>query len=302
MTKLERRCRMLMCAYPAAYRQERAEEMLGTLLDTTPEGRTWPLPRDVGALLAGGLRARTASKRRLTLGTNLRTSVCAGVAAYLGFTALRQLGSVARVAATAGGWAWEVRFYGWPYLVAFALMALAVVLAVADGRRALVLAGALPAAGLMCYAAGAPLLDNIVRVATPVTCLAILVALSSRTAPLAQRSLWPVGLVVLSSLLLGFVWNPVLFLVLLLAVGAVSLARIPLDARPAIAACVFVLLCWLPAATLMASSAGAWLVFIPAEITLAIAALAAWRLRSQSVKRRQAPDMTGGRRGKTRPA
>jgi hypothetical protein len=46
MTALERRCRLLLLAYRAAYRRERGAEVLGTLLDATPPGRTWPLLRD----------------------------------------------------------------------------------------------------------------------------------------------------------------------------------------------------------------------------------------------------------------
>jgi hypothetical protein len=36
MTPLERRCEWLLLAYPAAYRQRRGEEILGTLLRSTP--------------------------------------------------------------------------------------------------------------------------------------------------------------------------------------------------------------------------------------------------------------------------
>jgi hypothetical protein len=50
MTALERRCRLLLRAYPAAYRQHRAEETVGALLDSAPVGRAWPPPRDIMAL------------------------------------------------------------------------------------------------------------------------------------------------------------------------------------------------------------------------------------------------------------
>jgi hypothetical protein len=58
VTALERHCRWLPLAYPAWYRRERAEEMLGTVLEATPPGRRWPTFRDTRAPLAGGLRAR----------------------------------------------------------------------------------------------------------------------------------------------------------------------------------------------------------------------------------------------------
>jgi hypothetical protein len=58
VTPLERRCRWLLFAYPAWYRRERAGEMLGTLLETSPPGKRWPSFRDTRSLVAGGLRVR----------------------------------------------------------------------------------------------------------------------------------------------------------------------------------------------------------------------------------------------------
>ena len=58
MTPLERHCGWLLRAYPAWYRRERAGEMLGTLLEATPPGRTWPSVRDTLALVIGGVRVR----------------------------------------------------------------------------------------------------------------------------------------------------------------------------------------------------------------------------------------------------
>jgi hypothetical protein len=58
VTPLERHCGWLLHAYPAWYRRERAGEMLGTLLEATPPGRSWPSFRDARALVIGGLRVR----------------------------------------------------------------------------------------------------------------------------------------------------------------------------------------------------------------------------------------------------
>ena len=58
MTPLERRCRWLLRAYPAWYRRDRAAEMLGTLLEASGPGQSWPSLRDARALITGGLRAR----------------------------------------------------------------------------------------------------------------------------------------------------------------------------------------------------------------------------------------------------
>jgi hypothetical protein len=58
VTPLERRFRLLLRAYPAWYRRERAEEMAGTLLEASPPGRRWPSFRDARALVTGGMRVR----------------------------------------------------------------------------------------------------------------------------------------------------------------------------------------------------------------------------------------------------
>jgi hypothetical protein len=58
VTPLERRCRLLLRAYPAWYRRKRSEEILGTLLEASPPGRRWPSFRDARALVIGGLRVR----------------------------------------------------------------------------------------------------------------------------------------------------------------------------------------------------------------------------------------------------
>jgi hypothetical protein len=58
VTPLERRCQWLLRAYPAWYRRERAEEIVGTLLEASPPGKRWPSFRDALALVIGGLRVR----------------------------------------------------------------------------------------------------------------------------------------------------------------------------------------------------------------------------------------------------
>ncbi|MDW5328379.1 hypothetical protein [Plantactinospora sp. KLBMP9567] len=59
MTGLERRYRWLLRAYPRAYRQYRADEMLETLLAAGETDRRHPNLRESLALLMGGLRARS---------------------------------------------------------------------------------------------------------------------------------------------------------------------------------------------------------------------------------------------------
>ncbi|MEO3743039.1 hypothetical protein [Plantactinospora sp. B5E13] len=63
MTGLERRYRWLLRAYPRAYRQYRADEMLETLLAAGETDRRHPNLRESLALLVGGLRARAGVDR-----------------------------------------------------------------------------------------------------------------------------------------------------------------------------------------------------------------------------------------------
>ena len=63
MTELERRYRWLLRAYPRAYQQYRADEMLETLLATADNERRRPNLREAAALVVGGLRARTGVDR-----------------------------------------------------------------------------------------------------------------------------------------------------------------------------------------------------------------------------------------------
>jgi hypothetical protein len=60
LTPLERRCRLLLRAYPAWYRCKRSGEILDTLLEASPPGRRWPSFRDARALVMAGLRVRSA--------------------------------------------------------------------------------------------------------------------------------------------------------------------------------------------------------------------------------------------------
>jgi hypothetical protein len=88
MTALERRCRWLLRAYPAWYRRERGDEMLGTLMEASPPGRRRPSLRDARALIMGGLRVRAGQDQRLTTAAGLRLAALLGAAlALLGLTA-----------------------------------------------------------------------------------------------------------------------------------------------------------------------------------------------------------------------
>ncbi|MEV4756986.1 hypothetical protein AB0J86_18005 [Micromonospora sp. NPDC049559] len=56
---LERAYRWLLACYPREHRRQYEEEMLGVLLDDADPGQRRPRAKDVRALLAGALRART---------------------------------------------------------------------------------------------------------------------------------------------------------------------------------------------------------------------------------------------------
>ncbi|WP_027341616.1 hypothetical protein [Hamadaea tsunoensis] len=85
-TRLERRYRRLLWAYPREYRKSRADEILGTLMEID-EGRRWPAPREAAALLTGGLRTRIRANRerppRQVWRDGLRFAVLAALAAAL---------------------------------------------------------------------------------------------------------------------------------------------------------------------------------------------------------------------------
>jgi hypothetical protein len=80
--RLERRARALLRAYPAEYRRERGEEIIGTLLEAAPPGRSFPSARDAWSLVNGGRRARAARNRRLSARENLRLAMLLGMAVF----------------------------------------------------------------------------------------------------------------------------------------------------------------------------------------------------------------------------
>jgi len=80
---LERRARLLLRAYPPQYRADRAEEMIGTLLETAQSGQQWPSARDAWSLLRGGMSARAARNRRLGLRMSVRQAAAFGLALYV---------------------------------------------------------------------------------------------------------------------------------------------------------------------------------------------------------------------------
>jgi hypothetical protein len=290
MTPLERHARWLLRLYPATYRRERGEEIIGTLLEAS-DGRTWPRLRDVRGLAVGGLRARASQNRQRTTSANLRVAVMAGLAMYLSlWSAVYLDGAVQGLVPNSvqpAGWT------NWPSAVTALLVGATVVLAW-TGPRVGVLAGALAAsAGVVSFAlvvAGpaAVLGPRLVQVLA----LVGLAALAPRAGHPSRHWLWLPGVIVVSSLLLetgvGYGWLGYttwgLFAPGLppLAIMVGGIVWIVIDARLAVAAmtCIVMTLVQTGAAYIGNGPGLSWL--IPLLIAVAIATPAIWLLRRQS--------------------
>jgi hypothetical protein len=281
---LERRCRLLLRAYPAGYREIRGQEIIGTLLEATPPGRTWPMPRDMRSLVAGGLKARAAQRRRLTAAVNLRLAVLLGVSIYLSNAGMSYLASFGRaelepgVTLSAGVPAWSVPLVG--------LLLTAAAAAAWVGRRAVVVPVALAAAGVVAFDSSVAPSYLIGPIATLLLCLAALIVLSRRAERPEPRWLWLAGLFAAGQLLPYI--GPYGFL-LDLSIALACLAWIGIDARPALALATLLLLFSLPG--MLDPLAWGSGLSVPNPILLiagVIAALAGWRLRRQSARREPA--------------
>jgi hypothetical protein len=246
MSTIERHCQLLLRFYPAAYREVRGEEIIGTLLEATPPGRLWPRSRDIRGLIFGGLRARAALNRQSTTAANLRIAVLAGVAAYLACSAASFVSLDVMAELSAYGRIQPAPF-GWPSLLVSALTLVAAGLALLTGRRSVVLAAALPAAAVLSYAG--PWNPGASGTAFHLALLAALVALVGGSKRPSRR--WLVLISLLAVLPVVPYLVPALgsgYLGVLLAVGVVSTVWAVIDARPAVAVIVFLLGFYLPLA------------------------------------------------------
>jgi len=292
-------------AYPAAYRRERGEEIIGTLLEGSADGQAWPRLRDARTLAVGGLKVRAVQNRRRTTAVNLRTAILVGIAVYLSLWIANYLSSMAR----------EIEpnppsppgFAALPALLTGLLVATTVLLAWL-APRIVVLTGALAVAAVFCFVAPDHFLAG--SAVTPVTCLAGLVALRPRAARPSRRWLWLIGaffvVAQLASLpraggstyvptadqatllsILGLGSGPLFqaeqLLEALLCVAVVSIAWIGIDARLAIAVATFLTLTVVQSeATAVTVGAG---IYAPLPFLLLVAVVAApavWLLRRQS--------------------
>ena len=288
---LERRSRLLLRAYAAAYRRERGEEIISTLLEATPADRTWPRPRDARALIVGGLKARATQNRSLTTGANLRVAVMVGVSLYLSVWVASYLGtmSIESQVIWRPGSGWPAS----PPVLTGLAVAATIALAWTAPRR-VALAGALPAAAAVCY---------FVLVRAHITgpaiiqlaSLAGLLALVPRTARPSRRWLWLLVAVMataplpdLQTYVGTFQPLPTTTLELVLAIGVISIICIGIDARLALAFVTYFVLTGLELAanSIILGLGLSWLfsLLLPLLIVAAVAALAVWLLRRQSAK------------------
>jgi hypothetical protein len=272
VTAFERRSRWLLLAYPAAYRRERGEEMIGTLQDSTPDGRTWPRLRDVRALATGGLRARAAQNRRLSAAANLRIAVMAGVSMYLVLIGADDLGN------------WVIDpgplRYEWRGM-AVGLLILVTVLAVWIAPRTIATSSAVAATAAMYFVDSYELgFSGWIALAV---CVAAVVLLAPRSARPPRTWLWLIGAfagAVLyhaggSSAGLWLEFTP------LLVLGIVSVAWLVIDARLATAVAAFVLTIYVMRSWQFLNAG-----MLPYVLAIvAIAALPAWLTRRQSAPR-----------------
>src|SRR5215469_5230479 len=139
-------------------------------------------------------------------------------------------------------------------LVVATLVAVTLVLAWLSRRRAIVLAGALPAAAAVAVVGPWQNLAFAFPV-TELACLAALIAAAGRERP-DRRWLWLIGPIVLAGLLMGPVlpgnaFSDTTRFAIMLTLAIVSVAWLAIDARLAIAMVVFALAEWLPLAMIM---------------------------------------------------
>jgi hypothetical protein len=244
--KLERRARALLRAYPAEYRHGRAEEIIGTLLEAAPPGRSFPSAREAWSLIAGGRHARAVRNRRPGVKANVRLALLLGISIYLSF----YFGLTVAIALAQGALGFLAGDGASRLVTAAAVLGVAVALAPWLGSRAAVTALAIPAGALFAYAelSGPHGEAATMSVAVLLIVLAELAALSGGPVRLPRSWLWlscafPLALVAGSLLSPRRVLGPGLeVLDLLVLLTVVVVCWLVTDARPALALCLAALL------------------------------------------------------------
>lgn len=243
--KLERRARALLRAYPAEYRHGRGEEIIGTLLEAAPPGRSFPSAREAWSLIAAGRHARAARNRRPGVKANVRLALLLGISIYLSIHfGLALAGSV-------------LGFFPGQSWLTNTTLALGTAMALAPwlGSRAAATALAISAGALVAYGdlRGNHGGTTTMSVAEILIVMAVLAALSGGPVRLPRSWLWlpgafPLALVAGRLLSPLHVLGPGPDLLGYLEVGALVLLAVVVicwlvtDPRPAFALCLAVLL------------------------------------------------------------
>jgi hypothetical protein len=243
---LERRYRRLLGAYPASWRAANGEALLGIVLDAAQAGQRWPSPREAAALLLDG--ARTRARLAAAAGTRSLLSEALVLA-----TLLLVLVNI--------GWALPIAKNIWPMWEMFALpVGILAALALLRGRLHLALVAVLASSAnalliawdrafdwwhLQLWFYYTDLMDwtTVVRAGLPVVVL--LAALALRSGRRAPRSwawlLLPVAIWMLHVNYYIEVQMALEAAVIVVMVGAVVLALVTGEARPALALAVYAL-------------------------------------------------------------
>ncbi len=241
--KLERRARTLLRAYPADYRHDRAEEIIGTLLEAAPPGRSFPTAREAWSLIAGGRHARATLNRRPGVKANVRLTLLLGISIYLSFYFGHTLAASVLGFFPGPGVSWLT--------MATLVLGAAVALAPWLGSRAAATALAVPAGALVAYGelSGPHGSEATTAVAELLVVMAVLAALSGGPVRLPRSWLWlPCAspLVLAAGRVLSLQHTPRLEASLelgaLLLLAVVVVCWLVTDARPAFALCLAVLL------------------------------------------------------------
>jgi hypothetical protein len=297
MTALERHCRWLLHAYPAWYRRQRGEEILATLLEASPPGRSWPSPRDARALLMAGLQVRAWRNQPRTTAASVRQAVLLGAALALLWTISEDLAD--QGASLILAWTHTTALHlNLGYWIAADALVLASVAAAWFAPRPAAAALALTAAAAMWEYWG----DRI-TVIQPAGLLILLAILAPGRNRLPRSWLWLAGVLSAAHLLdqasgvllrVYHVINPPLTAVPWIILGAVVLWA-AVDARPAVAMAIWLTSTWLvfnllsSTDDLLSSTGGEpqGLVlsqpsYLSAAGSAVLAAAAIWRLRHQA--------------------
>jgi hypothetical protein len=189
-SRLERRARRLVRAYPPGYRASRGEEIVGTILEATAPGGNWPSARDTASVIGAGLRARRDANLRQGVAASLRQAAILGAAMYLVQFPCEALGNFARLARW-GDIHLPLGSFYWFYFLSGGL-AMLILAAAWSGQRRLVagaaVATAIPAMAYVLIGHEWDLMVTVVAFVGPA--LAVLLPLVRRTKRPPMSLLW----------------------------------------------------------------------------------------------------------------